>query len=123
MKSSAVLQKIIFALEIVISLRILLFTIPVFMSTDVYSTGNMGSQGIIVSTVFAVLYLISGAVSFFKVSLGKILHYVSLIVVGAVTFLNKPVDIIPSGLIALAALVLTLTITFLKTDEGVGRTQ
>jgi len=116
MKPAAVFQKIIFALEIVVSLRILLFTVPVFMSTS-----GSADQGVVAATIFAVLYLISGAVSFFKVSLGKILHIISLVAVGAFVFLNKPVEIIPSGAIAAAALVLTLIITFLKTDEGLGR--
>lgn len=119
MKTQTILSKILYALEIALALRIFLFTIPVFVSewTNTASA-TIDNRFIITLTIFALGFLVSGTVSFFNASLGKILHYVSLALILGCIFVNKPEQFTTYGALIAAAVVLTLAATFLKSEPS-----
>ncbi|VAW19834.1 hypothetical protein MNBD_BACTEROID05-714 [hydrothermal vent metagenome] len=81
--------KILFGLEIVISLRILLFTIPVIISRwmqKVFSAGYIDDWMILVATVVAFFYLVVGFSSMFGHRLWKVFHYMAAFVTVMLTY-------------------------------------
>ncbi len=82
-------MKVLFGLEIVVSLRILLFTIPVVISRwmqKIFSAGYVDDWMILVSTVIAFFYLVVGVSSMSGHRLWKIFHYMAAIVTAMLTF-------------------------------------
>ena len=84
MNKKAIGLQILWWSELVISLRVLLFSIPVIINRNMaqsFVASNPGDTFIILITIAAVLYFIAGVMAVAKLKSWKFLHYLIFIVI------------------------------------------
>ncbi len=125
MDTKKIFLKIIFFLEIILSTRTLLFTIPVFITqatSEQTNSSPIDSRIIIILTGMAVCYLVTGLLSLLKPVLTRILHLSSFVVVLVLSLIflkqgnGQDYYLLLGAVIFATALILSM-VTFIKPEK------
>lgn len=89
MVKKSVGRQILWAGEMVVSLRVLLFSIPVMINKydlHTFSLTRLDDRYIAVISLTAIIYFIVGLVSFTGFRFWKAVHYLAVVLIGVLTF-------------------------------------
>jgi hypothetical protein len=82
-------RQILWASEMIISLRVLLFSIPVIINqytSHTFSLSNVDDRYMVLLSWTAVIYFMVGMVSYAGFTFWKAVHYLAVVLIGLLTF-------------------------------------